>query len=193
MGAYKKMWSQSDSLDVQRTEEPMGMEEKPISLRGSVEEYLDEGEGKRKCIDKKRTSAKRRGQRYKIGLENKDAKCTDKDNRTYQYGQFEDVKTFSKCAEKCVQDVKSGMLKSFRGVDFNCKDKKCNCLYDRGALDNSKRDRTRYEKTSRNQRGRGNVKGTKKDKGTYCGKLISSEFVGFAEGEVELVGNALEN
>ena len=44
------------------------------------------------CIDKKRTSAKRRGQRYKIDLENKDAKCTDKDNRTYQYGQFEGVK-----------------------------------------------------------------------------------------------------
>merc|ERR1711983_160662 len=60
----------------------------------------------KKCLDKKKTSVERDGNKYKIELEEEDAKCTDKDDRTYQYGQFEDVKTFSECAEKCVEDVK---------------------------------------------------------------------------------------
>merc|ERR1711983_249220 len=130
----------------------------------------------KKCLDKEKTSAERDGDKYKIELEEEDAKCTDKDDRTYQYGQFKDVETFSECAEKCVEDVKKEMLDSFRGIDFKCEDEKCNCLYDEDALDDaSARARERYDEMSRDQDGDGKVKNTKKDSGTYCGKLTSVE------------------
>merc|ERR1712095_97579 len=90
---------------------------------------------KKKCLDEEKTTVERGGDEYKIELKKEDAKCTDKDDNTYQYGQFEDVKTFSECAGKCVEDVKKEMLDSFRGIDFKCDDKKCNCLYDEDALD----------------------------------------------------------
>merc|ERR1711983_600326 len=135
----------------------------------------------KKCLDKEKTSAERDGDKYKIELEEEDAKCTDKDDRTYQYGQFKDVKTFSECAERCVEDVKKEMLDSFRGIDFKCEDEKCNCLYDEGALDDaSARARERDDEMSRDQDGDGKVKNTKKDSGTYCGKVTSVSSVGFA-------------
>merc|ERR1711983_44747 len=145
----------------------------------------------KKCLDKEKTSAERDGDKYKIELRKRDAKCTDKDDRTYQYGQFKDVKTFSKCAEMCVEDVRSDMLDSFRGIDFKCKDEECNCLYDRGALDDGgSRSRDRYDRTNRDsdKRGKGKVKGTKYDDDTFCGELTSSSSVDFAEDEVEPVG-----
>merc|ERR1712095_219756 len=44
--------------------------------------------------------------------------------------------------------------------------------------------RDKYDKTSRDQDGDGKVKNTKKDEGTFCGKLKSSDSVDFAEDEV---------
>merc|ERR1712095_15557 len=44
--------------------------------------------------------------------------------------------------------------------------------------------RDKYDKTSRDQDGDGKVKNTKKDDGTFCGKLKSSDSVDFAEDEV---------
>merc|ERR1711902_247948 len=140
---------------------------------------------KKKCLDEEKTTVERGGDEYKIELKKEDAKCTDKDDNTYQYGQFEDVKTFSECAEKCVEDVKKEMLDSFRGIDFKCDDKKCNCLYDEDALDDGgSKSRDKYDKTSRDQDGDGKIKNTKKDDGTFCGKLKSSSSVDFAEDEV---------
>merc|ERR1711983_551267 len=144
---------------------------------------------KKKCLDDEKIRVERDGDKYKIELEEKDAKCTDKDDRTYQYGQFKDVKTFSECAEMCVEDVRGEMLDSFRGIDFKCFDEECNCLYDRDALDDGgSSSRDRYDRTSRDQSGKGKVKDTKYDDGTFCGKLTSSSSFDFVEDEIEPAG-----
>ena len=52
--------------------------------------------------------------------------CVDDDDNTYSFGAFEDVKTYTDCAERCVDDGDAGI----RGIEFDCSNNVCKCLYD---------------------------------------------------------------
>ena len=143
-----------------------------------------------RCVDDERPRARRDGQRYRFRLVRSDGKCVDKDGRPEEYGQFRDVEDFSDCADKCVKDVRSSVLDSFRGYDYDCDRRRCNCLYDRGALDR-RRNRDRFDRTSRGDRGRGSIEYAKKEKGYYCAKLSGAEFAGYGVDEIEFEGEAL--
>jgi len=104
------------------------------------------------------------------------ARCVDKNRNLYEYGQFDRVKEFSDCAEACVNDVRSKLLDNFRGYDWDCSNRKCRCLYDKGTLDS--RNSGRFDRTNRNESGRGSVEGTEKKSDYYCAKLAGAELFG---------------
>jgi len=130
-------------------------------------------------VDKKKPKSKRSGESYRFKLEKSDARCLDKDKNRYEYGQFDKVKKFSDCADKCVKDVSSSVLDNFRGYEWNCKNRECRCLYDEGTLDSRTSDR--YDRSNRNNDGEGPIKKTEKKKDRYCAKLDSVKFVGMIE------------
>ena len=75
-----------------------------------------------------------------------------------------------------MKDVRSSLLDSFRGYDWDCDSNRCRCLYDRGTLDS--RNSGRFDRTNRSERGYGSVDGaTFKDR-SHCAKLAGAEFVG---------------
>merc|ERR1712130_235849 len=84
-----------------------------------------------KCVDNNKPNAKRNGEKYKFQLERSNAECVDGKNRVYSWGEFKNVKDFSKCANKCVKDVRSSLLSNFQGFNWDCKKKTCRCLYNR--------------------------------------------------------------
>ena len=81
--------------------------------------------------------------------------CVDSRDRTYEYGEFKRTRTFDDCADVCVKDVPSSLLSSFRGIDFDCKEETCRCLYDSGTLSN--RNSGRFDRTSTRERGDGSI------------------------------------
>lgn len=105
----------------------------------------------------------------------------DRKKRSYQYGQFDKVKKFSDCADRCVKDVSSRVLDAFRGYEWDCKNRECRCLYDDGTLNGDKRARNMFDRTNRHEDGKGPIERTKKDKNVYCAKLDSVKFVGMME------------
>lgn len=107
------------------------------------------------------------------------AKCVDRRDHLYEFGQFDDVREFSHCADKCVKDVRSSLLDSFRGYDWNCKNERCRCLYDEGTLDS--RNSGNFDRTNRNERGAGSIEGTTRSDNYFCAKLAGAEFVGNAD------------
>ncbi|KAL7554583.1 hypothetical protein ACHAWF_019045 [Thalassiosira exigua] len=135
---------------------------------------------RRRCIPNDSPRTRRRGQRYRFELVRSNAKCVDAGNETYEYGQFNRIHTFSDCTKACVRNVRSSLLDSggFRGVDFDCRSSECRCLYDEGTLD--RRNSRRFDRTNRNEQGYGPIDGTKRtrsSRGTYCGKLVGSDFL----------------
>ena len=106
-----------------------------------------------------------------------DAQCVDSSKRLYEFGQFSNVKNFSDCAEKCVNDTPSTLATNsgFRGIDFDCQRSHCRCLYDEGTLDN--RNSGRFDRTNRNNPGDGSISGGTKKTDYYCGKLVGAEFL----------------
>lgn len=131
----------------------------------------------RDCVDDESPRPVRSGiGRFRFNLQDSNAQCVDSDNRRYEYGQFDSVREFSDCAEACVKDVRSELLDSFRGFDWNCSKRECRCLYDRGTLSN--RNSGRFDRTNRDERGRGSIEGTSDERDMYCGKLAGAEFFG---------------
>ena len=96
--------------------------------------------------------------------------CVDSRDRTYEYGEFKRTRTFDDCADVCVKDVPSSLLSSFRGIDFDCKEETCRCLYDSGTL--STRNSGRFDRTSTRERGDGSIASTTRKRDFYCGSLV---------------------
>jgi len=134
------------------------------------------------CLDDTEPKAKRDGSKYKFELKKSDAKCLDKENNEYQYGEFKDVKTDSECANRCVEDSKSNVLGNLEGFDLSCKKQRCRCLFDAGTLNSNKAEP--YDAYDLNHDGTGKVKGTKEKDDTYCFKLKDVKFVGM-DGEFD--------
>jgi len=86
---------------------------------------------------------------------------------------------FSDCAEKCVNTVPSSLINggSFRGFDYDCSRRECQCLYDMGTLNSRNADR--FERTRQGTRFRatGSISGTTPRSSVFCGKLVGAEAV----------------
>ena len=119
-------------------------------------------------IDEKKPSKSRADKKYYFEIYKKDALCLDKDKEKYEYGQYDDVSKFSSCAKKCVEKGPSTILKKLQGYNWNCRTKKCRCLYDEGTL-KSKYDFDEYKTSDRD--GKGSVKKTSKADNWNCAKL----------------------
>ena len=116
-------------------------------------------------------------------------KCADGRGSLYSYGKFENIRSFEECAEKCVKDSPLELINDsvFRGFDFDCHFEECNCLFDRGSLDNS-RNRRAFDRTNRREPGTGTAdrNGGPAGRGWYCGTLV-----GFMESELATSRRAL--
>lgn len=64
---------------------------------------------------------------------------------------------------------------AFRGFDYDCARRECQCLYDSGTLDS--RNSNRFKSTNRSPTGRGSISGTTRSSSFYCGKLVGAEAV----------------
>ena len=96
----------------------------------------------------------------------------------YEWGEIEDVDTFSECAEACVNDAPEdlAMGSSFRGFDFDCDESTCYCLYDEGSISSSDaRSFARSNRNDRSAKGEGSIEGSDSANGIYCGKLVGRE------------------
>ncbi|KAL7546505.1 hypothetical protein ACHAWF_010643, partial [Thalassiosira exigua] len=151
-----------------------------------------------KCIDDDKPRASRNNEKYRFKLQRKDAQCVDKDGYLYEYGQFNKVKKFSDCADACVKGTRSSLLYSLRGYDYDCYENRCRCLYDRGTLDS--RNSGSFNRTNRNEKGKGKVEGTRKKNDFNCAKLAGTDYDdlefyegGYAEREFDMIetGRAL--
>jgi len=125
----------------------------------------------------------RNGERFRFNIVGaSDAgQCVDDGGRLYERGAFDDVDTFSDCANKCVQDTSASLAfnPAFRGYDYDCSSKSCFCLYDEGTLDETNDinfDTTIYGGLSGvTTPGSGEINGTAYKVGYYgyyCGKLV---------------------
>jgi len=125
------------------------------------------------CPDDDEPSATRDGDEYKFKQKgDKDERCTDDDDEEYSYGMYEDVEDSSKCAEKCVEDVKKGLLEdAFRGFDYDCKDEKCYCLYDEGSPNARDCKKSNFDECDGDKDGDGKIKNTKGKDDFICMKL----------------------
>merc|ERR1712127_582652 len=119
----------------------------------------------------------RDGQRFRFNLVERDSQCTDDRSRLYEWGRFNGCENFSECADLCVNNVPSSLAfdGSFRGYDFDCDRMTCSCLYDANTLDS--RNGSRFDRTNRNEPGRGSISGTTRKTGMYCGKLVGAELL----------------
>lgn len=117
------------------------------------------------CIDDKKP--KKDG--YEFEYVDK-GKCVDKHDKTYEYGQFDDVKDFSKCAKKCVGgDLSDRLVDELKGFDWNCDNQKCHCLFNEGTL--KSKDEDTFDRVVRDKDGKGKVEDTKDADDWYCAKL----------------------
>lgn len=159
-------------------------------LRGAVlrEQVAVAGEPY-ECIDDEHPREVRKddddvAQRYKFSMKYKDAYCVDSDKNRYQYGQMEGkIKTFSKCAEKCVQKTNSTLLTRLVGFDWKCTGTSvarntCRCLYSKYALGNQteKSLEKEFAEVNMDYDGTGPVEGGEKGKTYwYCARLVQAE------------------
>ncbi len=99
--------------------------------------------------------------------------CVDYDGRLYEYGEFDDVASFTDCAEACLQDVDEKFTKTkvLRGIDYVCESEKdgnyyyegkCRCLYESGTLGKNSRavKKTHFDEIGFAGEGVGPVNGT---------------------------------
>lgn len=131
------------------------------------------------CIDDESPRTRHNGNRWRFHLLKSHAKCVDRKDRRYEYGQFDKVREFSQCADACVKDVRSSLLDSLRGYDWNCEKERCRCLYDKGTLDS--RNSGNFDRTNRDERGDGPIEGATKSDDYFCAELEGNEFVGNAD------------
>ena len=129
------------------------------------------------------------GPNFAFRLSGEDKQCADSRGNLYSYGKFENIRSFEECAEKCVKDSPLELINDgvFRGFDFDCHFEECNCLFDRGSLDNS-RNRGAFDRTNRREPGTGTAdrNGGPAGRGWYCGTLV-----GFMESELATSRRAL--
>ena len=97
-------------------------------------------------------------------------KCADHHKQLYEYGQFRHVGSFDSCAKTCVDRVPNSALNHFRGIDFNCNAKLCNCLFDKGTL-NNRNSRGFNNVVTRNLNGRGRARNLRHANNFVCGSV----------------------
>lgn len=117
--------------------------------------------------------------RYRFNLSGSNKQCTDLSGNLYQYGQFNNIKSFEDCADKCVTGVPLSLAndrESFRGIDFDCGRSQCRCLYDRNTLGRRNSNVFDRTNTSRGDRGYGSIdrSGGRQASNFYCGTLVDS-------------------
>jgi len=103
---------------------------------------------------------------YEFKVFKNDAKCRDADDNKYEYGGFDDIKKFSKCAEACVKDGDKAYLDDLKGYEWDCEKNKCKCLYEKGTLKKT----GDYDFDNTDYEGKGSIKKSKKSSGWVCAK-----------------------
>merc|ERR1711983_563560 len=122
-------------------------------------------------------------------LKEKDASCRDDDDNKYPYGMYKDIENSGKCVRKCVRGPGLGVLDSLVGVDYNCEEKKCYCLYEGDALENRNDNKDDWDKVDEDEDGDGKVKKTKDKDDFICIKLDEVKTAKtFFSGDVEESG-----
>ena len=120
----------------------------------------------------------RDGQRFRFNLRGVDEQCVDSHNRLYQWGQFNQVRSFEACATACVKSVPSDLVfsNSFRGIEYIRGRNLCRCLYDRGFLNRSRR-AGHFDRANTNERGLGSINrnGGRFNRNYFCGTLAGAE------------------
>ena len=117
----------------------------------------------------------RDGKRYRFKFfpdtNGRGGQCVDEAGGSYEIGQFNDAEDFGDCAKKCVDETPEDLVKdkSFRGVDYNCDDGSCRCLFDSGAI---RRKHRRYFDKTETGEGNGEISGVASESDHYCGKRI---------------------
>ena len=97
--------------------------------------------------------------------------CVDESKSSYEWGEFNGAEDFGDCAKKCVDETPEDLVKdkSFRGVDYNCGDGSCRCLFDRGTI--RRKHRRYFDKTEMGE-GNGEISSIADATDHYCGKRI---------------------
>jgi len=130
----------------------------------------DESDDDSNCrVDKTNPRVNRNGEEYKFNLHKENAKCRSSRNEKYQYGQYDSVNSFSKCADKCVKKGPSNLLEdALKGYDWDCKNNKCQCLYQEGYLGSREYE---FDRTNTDGIGEGSISKSKNKDNWYCAKL----------------------
>ena len=114
--------------------------------------------------------------------------CTDDAGDVYQWGRFNNIRSFEDCAVTCVEESPLQLINDgvFRGFNFDCKKKQCMCLFDEGELDSlTGRERSVFRGgTDRKGRGYDSID---RNRGKYERDIFCGSLVGFMEEEVEVV------
>lgn len=158
-----------------RTSDLRGLQDE---CEDQVDKMVGSGGGETRCVDDDRPRPVRNGQRFRFNLvDSGGSQCVDSRDRRYEWGEFGSCKNFSQCAEYCVNNTPQGLVfdGSFRGYDFDCARRSCRCLYDSGTLDG--RNSARFDRSNRNESGRGSISSTSRKTSYYCGKLVGAEAV----------------
>ena len=122
----------------------------------------------------------RNGQRFRFNLRGENEQCVDRHGQLYQWGQFNQVRSFGDCATACVNFVPSNLVfnNSFRGIEYIRGRNQCRCLYDRGFLNRSvRRLPGRFNRANTNERGVGSIDRNRGrfNRNYFCGTLAGAE------------------
>jgi len=124
------------------------------------------------------------GSRFAFRLLNKGhEQCTDEVGEVYQWGRFNNIRSFEDCAVTCVKESPIELINDgvFRGFDFDCKKSQCMCLFDEGELDRlSNNKRSVFRGTDREGRGYDSID---RNRGLYAKDVYCGTLVGFMEEE----------
>jgi len=120
-------------------------------------------------------------------LNNGNEMCTSEVGEVYQWGKFNNIRSFEDCAVTCVEESPLQLINDgvFRGFNFDCKKKQCMCLFDEGGLDRlTGRERSVFRGTDRKGRGYDSID---RNRGKYARDIFCGSLVGFMEEEAEVV------
>jgi len=124
------------------------------------------------------------GSRFAFRLLNKGhEQCIDSLGRVYQWGRFNNIRSFEDCAEVCVKESPIELINDgvFRGFNFDCEKSQCMCLFDEGELDRlSNNKRSVFRGTDRRGDGYDSID---RNRGLYAPDIYCGTLVGFMDEE----------
>eukprot|EP00569_Conticribra_weissflogii_P020647 CAMPEP_0171421126 /NCGR_PEP_ID=MMETSP0881-20121228/429_1 /TAXON_ID=67004 /ORGANISM="Thalassiosira weissflogii, Strain CCMP1336" /LENGTH=320 /DNA_ID=CAMNT_0011939525 /DNA_START=83 /DNA_END=1045 /DNA_ORIENTATION=+ len=122
------------------------------------------------------TRPTRDGERFKFNLMGKDSMGVDSSNRLYQYGRKNSVPDVDQCSWECTNEVDDFLASNLRGIDYDCKNKYCDCLFDDTVLDGTLCD-DYFDSCSFSGSGKGSISGTSDASGWSSYKLVGMELL----------------